>query len=75
MIDAKTVSTRIGWLLCAERKKKRWNQTLAAKKVGMSQSSYSRFENGEVDITLFDFSKICDSLGVDAPKALKMVLA
>ncbi len=74
MRNAKDISMRIGWLLRTERQQKRWNQTVVAKKVGITQSSYSRFETGELEVTVYELSQVCDALGVDPIAILRAAL-
>lgn len=54
--------------LKAERVARNLNQEEMAKRLGMSRSSYSKRENGKIDISVDELAKIIQVLGINKNK-------
>ncbi len=65
---------RFGRKLCDLRRERSIYQTVMAERVGMTQSAYSRLENGQVDISVRRAAQIADSLGMTLNELLKGLL-
>lgn len=54
------------------RKEKNWSQSQIAKKIGMEQTQYSRYERGENEIKVNVLIEICKALEVSADYILEL---
>ncbi len=60
-------------IIVDKRKKLGIKQIDMAKKLDISQSNYSRIENGHIKIDLVLFFNICSVLGIDSIRLLKLI--
>jgi transcriptional regulator with XRE-family HTH domain len=65
---------RFGRRLCDLRRERLIYQETFAERIGMTQSAYSRLENGQVDISVRRAAQIADAFGVSLNELLRGLL-
>lgn len=60
----KGIKERVGELIRETRKAKGLTQKDVGKRMGISESTFNRYETGEANLSLITIEKIADALGV-----------
>lgn len=66
-----TMTALVSSLLVAERRVQKITQGELARRVGLSQSALSRVERGEAEMTVAQFDRYAQALGVRASSILR----
>jgi transcriptional regulator with XRE-family HTH domain len=66
------INQKVSRLLAAERKAKGITQAALAVKLKKPQSYVSKYENGQRQLTIADFTAICKAIGVKPSGFFKM---